>query len=320
MSDRCLVLANFGGPRTLSEVRPFLEALLTDRDVVRTPLPQPLHNLIFRRVAKKRAKKVSADYQAIGGSSPIYADTEAIGEALQERLQCPVFSFHRYLPSTHDRFFSQLGERETLVFPLFPQFTYATTGSIARLFAKRLSYPQLARTRWIKSYPTAPPFIAAYVQRIREAIRDEASTFLLFSAHGVPRRFIADGDLYRDECEASYRALKAHFPKAEGLLAFQSQFGPEVWIDPYTEAVAQDIATYAKERREVLVVPLTFTSDHIETLFEIEEMYLPPIRAAGYEARRVEALNRAPYWIDAIADIIQTSDRCNTEMLVRRSP
>ena len=108
MNPITYLIVNFGGPRTLKEVEPFLEALLTDKDVIRTKFPQVFHNLLFGRIARKRAKTVCHDYEKIGGGSPIWTDTEYVASELRHQLQAPVLTFHRYLPSTHASFIEEV--------------------------------------------------------------------------------------------------------------------------------------------------------------------------------------------------------------------
>lgn len=319
------LVANFGGPRHLKEVSPFLQALLTDQDVVRTGLPQPIHSWLFTRIAKRRARRIAHDYDAIGGKSPIYGDTEKVAELLRGRLNAPVSTFHRYLPETHPPFIEELSALSTdeiRVFPLFPQFTYATTGSIARWFQENLPERVVEKLRWIKSYPAHPGFITAQQQVIRKFLDannlKDSETILLFSAHGVPKRFVKKGDIYQQECEASFEAVMAAFPKVLGRLSYQSKFGPGEWLRPYTSDVSNNIRSWNNRRKHVVFVPITFTSDHIETLFEVEEEYMPPIREQGLQAYRVPALTHDPLWIDAIVDILQNDLLTPNAPLIRK--
>lgn len=320
-----LILANFGGPRSLEEIAPFLRSLLTDKEVIRSGLPQPLHNWIFSRAANKRAIKVAHDYESIGGKSPIYEDTETIAEKLRGELGCKILTFHRYIPSTHPAFKNEarkLIEDEILVFPMFPQFSYATTGSIALWFSNCL--PEIAsRLRWIKSYPAHPEYIGSFQASIRDfleknKLKDE-ETALLFSAHGLPLKFIEEGDLYKSECQRSFEEIGAAFPKALKKLSFQSKFGPGEWIRPYTDEFCEDVLNWNQGFSNVVFVPLSFTSDHIETLYEVEQLYLPIIRKNGLSAFRCPALNLRPDWIRSIAQIIASEHNFSSnQMLLRR--
>lgn len=318
MKKRIIILADFGGPRSIGEIESFLMELLTDQDVVRTNLWPFVHRFLFRRVARKRAKKIAHDYEKIGGKSPIFENTESLREILENELKTKVLAFHRYIPETHSSFFNtlhQYSDHEIHVVSMFPQFTYATTGSCARFFAKHLAPKILQKLRWVKSYPSHPQFIACWVESIRSLMREK--TFLLFSFHGVPLKFIDSGDLYLDECVASYNAVMEYFPNVPSIIAFQSQFGPDVWLKPSTQEVCEKIEKYIPNDHHVLVVPLSFTSDHVETLFEIEETYLPILHANNYSSERVPALNLNPQWIETLKSLIESSERTNNQMLIR---
>ena len=318
------VLANFGGPRNIAEVTPFLESLLTDRDVIWTKWPDFLHQFFFRRVARKRAGTVSKEYEHMGGKSPIFADTEEVAKQLRILLDAPVIPFHRYLPSTHPEFIAtiknEIGD-EIRVFPLFPQFTYATTGGIARWFQTYLPKSVVNRMRWIKSYPAHPAFVKAHQNSIHNFLKAKAlipeKTVFLFSAHGVPQAFVDEGDIYEDECRSSVKGVMAAFPQAIALLGYQSRFGPEEWIKPYTIDLCKNIHALRQGREDVVFIPISFTSDHIETLCEIERDYMSVIRDKGLLAHRVPALTLNSDWIDAIAAIVNEDNICNNKMLIR---
>ncbi|MBS0626075.1 MAG: ferrochelatase [Verrucomicrobia bacterium] len=318
------LLVNFGGPRSLSEVPHFLTELLQDRDLIRTKFPDFFHKWLFGRVARKRAKKIVHDYEKIGGRSPIYFDTEEIARKLSNLLESPVHTFHRYLPETHANSLRQIEAskaKEIRVIPLFPQFSYATTGSIARFLAQNLCCRTVNRLRWIKSYAGHPAFITSYQKRIADFLSEKnlapSEAILLFSAHGVPRSFICTGDLYETECEISYRRTLSHFPSSLGRLSFQSKFGRGEWLRPYTDETCESILDWNQNRRHVVFVPITFTSDHIETLFEVEELYLPLIRNRDLSAYRCPALNQEPYWIKALSHIAREENTVGTQMLIR---
>ncbi len=326
MNKVAYLLVNFGGPRHLAEIEDFLISLLTDQEVVRTPFPAFFHRWLFTRVAKKRTKKIAPDYAQIGGKSPIYEDTEAVARSVSEILGQEVITFHRYLPKTHPGFIQKLEAlpevQEIRVFPMFPQFSYATTGSIALWFKDHLSSRTWQKMQWVKSYPMQSGYLAAMQNCLREFLDShglkEEEVFLLFSAHGLPQRFIATGDVYQRECRLSYEEISGRFPLALSLLSYQSQFGKEKWIEPYTAEVCEKIEDRAQGRKNVVVIPLSFTSDHIETLFEIEEMYVGVIRKKGLNAFRCPALNQRKDWIRAIAEMFHAKETHNTQMLLRK--
>jgi ferrochelatase len=316
------LLVNFGGPRNLEEIPSFLTSLLCDKDVVRTKFPQFFHNWFFGRIARKRALKVSRDYEEIGGKSPIFEDTEWIAEALSKKLGAPVLTFHRYLPATHAESLKKIESTaaEITVLPLFPQYCSATTGSIARFFERHVKKETADKLRWIKSYAAHPAYIGAFERRIADFLvqqkLSEEKTVLFFSAHGVPQSFIDQGDIYQAECQNSYREILKGFPNALGLLSYQSKFGKGEWLRPYTDEQCEKALEWNQGRNEIIFVPLSFTSDHIETLFEVEKLYLPVIKAKGLMAYRCPALNREPYWIDALVEIFSNSETYPNQRLI----
>lgn len=324
-TKKTILLVNFGGPRSLSEVEPFLKELLTDREVIRTPFPQFIHNLIFRRTAKKRAKIVTHDYAGIGGKSPIYEDTEWVKSSLAEISGASILTFHRYLPETHNEFIatiSKLQEDEIIVFPFFPQFSYATTGSIAKWFCDHLPEQVVGKLRWIRSYCSHKEYISCSQTLLSEFLREnqlnEEESLLLFSAHGLPQVFIDTGDIYESECQLSFTEISKAFPKAKSVLAYQSKFGRGKWLEPSTEGVCEGILGLAENRKNVVVIPLSFTSDHIETLFEIEKLYLPIIETQGLNAYRCPALGRREDWIQTIGKILEGGNYSSTAALLRK--
>ena len=319
-----ILLVNFGGPRHLNEIAFFLNDLLTDRDVIRTKLPAAIHRWLFGRIARKRAGKIREDYELIGGRSPIYFDTEQIANLLNQKLH-PTITFHRYLSATHGESLAEIENcpEETIeVLPLFPQFSYATTGSIARFLDDHLSENAVKKLRWVKSFAAAEPFIRSYTNCIRSFLQQnqiaEEETILLYSSHGVPQSFIDTGDVYQAECIESFDAISKNFPRALNKLSFQSKFGPGQWIKPYTEQTCESVLSWNQGRKKIVVIPLSFTSDHIETLYEIESLYLPILVEKGLLAYRCPALNLEPQWIDSLIEIAKGPKFFSTDELIRK--
>jgi ferrochelatase len=326
MENKAYLLVNFGGPRDLNEIEEFLIELLTDQEVLRTPFPAFIHRILFTRVAKKRSKKVAPDYARIGGKSPLFEDTEAVAEKVSRKIGAEVVVFHRYLPKTHSDFIDKIEKlhavSEIRVFPMFPQFSYATTGSIALWFDTHLSQSIVNKLSWVKSYPDESSYIEAFEQCLRDFLTEKAlkeeETILLFSAHGLPQKFVDTGDIYERECKLTFDLLRKRFPKTLAKLSYQSQFGKEEWIRPYTTDVCEKINEWGNGRKNTVMIPLSFTSDHIETLYEMEELYLPLIRNAGLQAYRCPALNQREGWIQSIAEIFQGQKGMKNPMLLRK--
>lgn len=321
-----LLIVNFGGPRSSEEITSFLKSLLCDQEVIRTPLPGPIHRFLFSYIAKKRAKKVLPDYESIGGKSPIYYDTENVAAELRLQLFCKVLTFHRYLPATHPSFLRSIlleDIDEWVVFPMFPQFSYATTGSISRWFHEKLPKHIQNKIFWLKSYPNEEPYVDLFEKRIYnfmlEKKIEEKDCLLFFSAHGIPKKFVIEGDPYQRECEHSFLAINKKFPKALALLAYQSKFGPGEWLRPYTIDICHEIKKYAQDKKHVIFIPLAFTSDHLETLYEIESDYMPIVQENGYQAYRLPAFNDKSDWILTIKNLLtHLTQSVPNQMLLRK--
>jgi protoporphyrin/coproporphyrin ferrochelatase len=302
-----VLLVNFGGPRNQAEIGPFLRELLCDQDLIQTRLPAPLHRLIFSRTARKRTGLVAHQYSQIGGGSPIYGDTERLAQELRQQLNVQLLTFHRYLPATHPSFIKEMEAltEDVLVFPLFPQFSYTTTGSAARWLARHLSPRTLSRLRWIRSYCDHP----AWVDAVAAPLRSQHDATLLCSAHGLPVSYVEKGDPYQAECERSLRALLQRLPHLTGQLSYQSQFGKAEWLKPSTAQMCDQLT------QRTLIVPLSFTSDHLETLYEIEEEYLPRLRQRGIAAERIPAIGLHAEWVLPL--LHDRPNLCQTADLIR---
>ncbi len=281
-----ILLISFGGPRSFEEVEPFLKELLTDQEMVRTSLPVWLHCALFSFIAKLRAPVFVKKYALIGGASPIYEDTERLARELSQ----PVLPFYRYLPATHSTFLEKLASfqegAKITVLPLFPQYSVTTTGSAKVWFQRHVPPSICNKLKWIDSYATYLAFIHAWVERICSFLRErgipEEEATLLFSAHSVPQKVVDQGDPYQKECEASFNAVARAFPKAHACLAYQSKVGFGRWLQPATKAACSQ----EKLRPHVVFIPISFTSDHFETLYEIEHNYFPLLNARGLTPHR----------------------------------
>ncbi|MDA8773747.1 ferrochelatase [Chlamydiia bacterium] len=324
MAENPIIIVNFGGPRSIREIKPFLTSLLTDRDVVQTPLPKWINNGLFRLIALFRSRSIASSYEEIGGCSPIYDDTEFVANHLRQVQSRPVITFHRYIPATHKAFLNQLNQYkhadEMTIFPMFPQFTYATTGSIARWFWDNCPSTLVHKMRWIRSYPDHQAFVDAMVNVLEKHLNDhhlnQKNVTMIHSAHGIPKKFDRCGDPYQSECKRTFEAIKKKMPNVTHYLTFQSKFGPGEWIKPYTEQFCEESKNWLKPNHKVVFNPISFTSDHIETLFEIERDYMPILKEKGMDVYRAPALNRDKTWLTAIESIITTKDTVTTQMLV----
>ncbi len=325
VSPTGLVLLNLGGPADLASIKPFLYALFADREIIRLPGGAIGQWLLSRIIVRARLSKVTGYYAAIGGGSPILKYTMGQGEGLAQRLNTrrpdlapfkPYIAF-RYAPPTSDdalRAMRRDGVKRAVVLTLYPQYSVATTGSSLRELERALrrtglegAFELTTIDRWADR-PGYLDVLAAHVEEGLAAFPDgrrDAATVVM-SAHSLPMSFVAEGDPYPAEIEATFRGVLARLrePRPRCMLAYQSQTGPVAWLGPQTSDI---IATLGKEgRRDVLVAPIAFVSDHIETLYEIDVMFAEEAKAAGIaDFRRAESLNLDPRFLDALADVVE---------------
>ncbi len=312
-------MLNLGGPESLADVQPFLERLFADRELLRLPMQRVLGGVIARR----RAPRVAKLYQAIGGGSPIRRWTEAQGRGMCERLDLvsPDTAPHRFYisfrytaPFADDALQAMAADGITraVAFTQYPQWSCTTTGSSLNELQRALVRTRLAgRFSWslIDRWHLDHGFIASMAQVTREALlkvpgeeRDEA--LILFSAHSLPLSVIDRGDAYPAEVAASVAAVMRQLDVPNPhQLSFQSDVGPVRWLGPSTEVVLRQLG--ARRKQSVIVVPIAFTSDHIETLSELDIEYAHVARTAGVARYiRADALNAAPHFLDALCGIV----------------
>ena len=329
-----IVMMNLGGPATLDQVEPFLLELFADREIIKLPFQGWLGPFIARR----RAPKVRELYAAIGGGSPILRHTTVQGTGMVERLDrlSPETAPHgfyvafRYVKPTSDdalRSMATDGVERAIAFSQYPQFSCATTGSSLNELWRGLDRTGLRGAfEWslIDRWPVHPGFISAMTGTVRDGLerfppgtRDRV--LLLFSAHSLPLHIIDRGDPYPQEIGASVQGVVERLAVPNPyLLAYQSEVGPVRWLGPHTEQIIRMLGE--RGQKDVLVVPIAFTSDHIETLSELDRDYGALAKAVGItNYHRTPALNDRPDFIDALADIVRehlTSGRsCSTQYL-----
>jgi ferrochelatase len=315
---------NLGGPRTLDDVRPFLERLFADRDIIRFPGGRWGQRLLARLVVRARLPSVLRNYASIGGGSPIYQHTAAQLEGVAQRLtrRCghrfrPYIAFRYTRPSSEDALRAMYadGVEEVVVLTLYPQYSTATTGSSLRDLGRALDRTGLRaafRFRIVDRWYDHPGYLAALAGRVRESLAawppdQRPNVFCLFSAHSLPLSIVQGGDSYPEHVAATVRGVLAQLgpdAPARWSLAYQSQTGPVRWLGPRTEHVLRQLG--AQGERHVLVVPVSFVSDHIETLYEVDQLFAGAARQSGITTfRRTRSLNDEPAFLDALADLVE---------------
>lgn len=313
-----VLLLNLGGPATLAEVRPFLFELFADPELVRLPvsaLQKPLAWLL----STLRARRVARQYAQIGGGSPLRRLTEAQAVALQTELQqrglhARVAVAMRYGQPSTAAALDQLardGVTKLLALPLYPQFSVSTTGSSFKELAANLERrPDLQtwRVTYLQHWYDQPGYVATLAAQITAELTrfpdpHPAATQLLFSAHSVPQSYIDRGDPYLWQIQETVRLVTARLSNdSPAQLSFQSKVGPVKWLKPTT---AEQLQTLAQSgAKQVLVIPIAFVSDHLETLYELDIQYRQRATQLGIPYyRRLPALNCESGFIAALADL-----------------
>jgi protoporphyrin/coproporphyrin ferrochelatase len=305
-----VVLLNMGGPEKLSDVRPFLYNLFSDREIIRLGpffMQKPLAWLI----SKRRAPKSMKTYEKIGGGSPLTAITLAQGKALEKVLRqhgnYTVVSAMRYWNPDSDTALKKLADKgitKLIGLALYPHYSCATTGSSVQELKRAMarSGNDFSLTV-IESWPTQP----AYIKTLAHNIQETAATFapdlpqVVYSAHSLPVSFIEEGDPYVDHIKATIKHIE-EITQLPGTLCFQSRSGPVEWLTPSTPDTLDSLAK--KGCKNILMVPISFVSDHVETLYEIDMLYRDQAKELGMRLESSRSLNCDPSFIDGLKELI----------------
>ena len=313
MVRTAVVLMNLGGPDRLEAVQPFLFNLFSDPAILRMPALARLP--LARIIAWRRGRVALEIYRKLGGGSPLLANTEAQARALEAVLgplhRC--FVAMRYWDPTSEQAAREVADwaaDEVVCLPLYPQFSTTTTASSLaawRVSAKRrgIDYP----TRVVCCYPADPGFVEAIAGLIRPAL-DVAAGYgkpprLLLTAHGLPKRIVQAGDPYPDQVETTAAAVIAALnqPGLDWTICYQSRVGPLEWIGPATD---DEIRRAGKDGVPVVVAPISFVSEHSETLVELDLDYRDLAVASGVPAyHRVPTVGIEPGFIRSLAALVR---------------
>jgi len=322
-----VVLLNLGGPDSLQAVRPFLYNLFSDREIIRLG-PAFLQKPIAKLISTLRSGKTEHMYSQIGGKSPILDITTAQAKALEkmlnesrgERLFAPtdfkvyigMRYWQPYVKDTVDKII-QDGIEHLIVLSLYPHYSKATTGSAIADFKKAVAELQIINDKfqiqYIDRWYDFPPYIDSLAELISEGMKEfKGNDFeILYSAHSLPQSFIDEGDPYLEHINATIAAVNSSLVTRHSLLlkwhlSFQSKTGPVKWLEPST---GETIIRLAKEGcKNLLVVPISFVSDHIETLYEIDILYKKLAEKHGINLARCRSLNTYDKFILAMKQLI----------------
>ncbi len=311
-----VVLYNLGGPDGPNAVKPFLFNLFNDPAIMRQP--SPVRWLLAKLISSRRAPVARAIYAEIGGGSPILPETQKQADALQARLgndEYRVFVTMRYWHPFAEECASDVaswGADKVVLLPLYPQFSTTTTGSFLTVWKKAAAEAGIdAPTSSVCCYPDESGFIEAVAGLTAPAIEKAISSGpvrVLFSAHGIPKKFVSDGDPYQSHVEKAVSAIvrKLAIPDLDYLICYQSRVGPVEWLKPYTDGAIIDAA---KDGKAIVVVPVAFVSEHSETLVELDIEYGK--LAADHKAKayvRVPTVSAQEAYIEGLARLVHEDE------------
>ena len=321
MNERVgVVLLNLGGPDSLEAVEPFLYNLFCDPEIINFPLSFLFRKRLARFISSKRHPMIQEQYKKIGGKSPIVDLTGKQAELLEKNLRengldAKVYVAMRYWHPFTDAVIENLEKdkiERIVLLPLYPQFSKATTGSSFkewnRLIAEKPTLQNL-KTERVESYFDFPPFLDSVIERINQGLErfpagKRGRVHILFSAHGTPMKLVREGDPYSQQIRQTVEAVmkRAQFPQKHHL-CFQSKVGPQKWLTPSTPDTIEKLA--AEGVKNMLLVPVAFVSDHLETLFELGIEYRRLAMEKGVEQYEVtEGLNDSGKFIDALGQLV----------------
>jgi protoporphyrin/coproporphyrin ferrochelatase len=304
--DTAVALLNLGGPLRDRDVEGFLIRLFSDRDIIRFPGPAFLQPLIARLIARGRRREVEARYREIGGGSPILRETAAQAAALRKALREagrnePVKIVFRYTApraSGELRALRAQGIRRILPVTLYPHDCRATTGSSLVELEREARALGLEVMPGVLHYATDSDYLEALARPLVAALAELPEATVVFSAHSLPLKQVLKGDPYQREIEATVEALKARAGLRVATLAYQSKVGPIKWLEPELGSVLRTL-----RGRDVVVLPVSFVTEHIETLHELDILFRDVALAAGVRSyRRLPAPGADPGFIRCLAN------------------
>jgi ferrochelatase len=305
-----VVLLNLGGPERLEDVEPFLFNLFSDRMIIRLG-PAFMQKTIARFISRRRAPKSAQAYAKIGGGSPLGKITADQAKALEKELSAfgnfTVSVAMRYwYPRAQETLATLQNEdvQRIIALPLYPHYSLATTGSsVADLIEASQSFSPGFKVQTVESWPMQPNYISSLAATIQKgaAVFDEENPQVVYSAHSLPVKLIQEGDPYVEHLKQTINAVEA-ITGMKGRLCYQSRSGPVEWLSPSPPETLEELA---KEGcKNVLMVPISFVSDHVETLYEIDMLYRDMAHDLGIRLERSSSLNLEPEFINGLKELV----------------
>lgn len=320
---RCLgiVLFQLGGPDTLEAIQPFLYNLFCDPDIIDFPFARIGRRPLAKLIATTRAKKVEHHYSVIGGGSPIRRFTEGQARALESaldsygvRARCFVAMryWHPFTAEAVDGL-KRAGCDEVVLLPLYPHYSSTTVGSSLNEWNRH--YRENMPVHLVQSFYRDERYLDACIEKIEEALGRfplSHAPEIVFSAHSLPQSIIDKGDPYQREIEETVQLLKERGGwRNHSRLCYQSKVGASKWLQPSLHRTLRDLA--AEGVRDICIVPVSFVSDHVETLGEIDHEAREEAAELGIrQFEMTRGLNDSPKFIDALAHLVMNAAQPKT--------
>jgi ferrochelatase len=340
-----VVLFNIGGPNKISEVKKYLMNFFSDKYIIR--LPFLLRKFIAFMISRTRYKKTTAIYNSIGGFSPIFPNTKAQADLLEQKLnekndnvQYKVYISMRYWHPMSDEIIKNIelnkNYDQIILLPLYPQCSSTTTVSAYENWTKivkkisKNSEDFLKKTKLICNHYNHEKFIEAYYDLIlteaqkakTQAKQSNLKYKLFFSAHSIPEFLVTElGDPYKDQIiktvEKIVEKLKKNFDeKLEYIITYQSKVGKLKWLEPKTE---DELLIAAKNQIIPIVIPIAFVSENSETLFELDIDYKDLIRENGMKYFfRSPTVSCNEKYIECLINSIENAIQSNSNFPTKR--
>jgi ferrochelatase len=308
-----VVIYNLGGPNNKDEIEWFLFNLFSDKNIIN--LPNPFRYILAKLISRLRKEEATSNYDKLGGKSPLLKNTIKQKDALQEVLdkeQYKVFismNFCHPLPQETIKQITEYNPTNITLIPLYPQFSTTTTASFLEKWNLALSDSGLNCPQKITCcYYSQKEFISSITKILQtnyaQASKENGAPYVVFVAHGLPEKIIKSGDPYQWQVQSTMRLIveSSNIQNLDHILAYQSRVGPISWIKPYADQV---IIEASKKNKSILVVPISFVSEHVETLVELDLEYKELAMKNGAKAYyRAKTVSEDDQFIEGLKNIV----------------
>jgi len=313
-----LYVMYMGGPDSVQSIEPFLYNLFTDRDIIDFGIGEFPQRLLAKIISKKRSKKVAPEYEKMGGGSPqlpiLRSLLKKVASYYYQRFNVELETsigmcyYHPFIKDTVK--FLQTGQfRKIFVMTMYPQYSYTTSGAcFSRFFNEIKITPLKSSYKIIPHWHLNSSYNRCLVERILNAAKDLdmdiSDCHILFSAHSLPYYTVEKGDIYTDQLREQINFLVSECKPKSYSLSFQSKAGKMKWLEPSTKSEINRLIS--NKYNNIVICPISFVSDHIETLIEIDEEYTGYAKKMGLNIVRSKSLNDSDDFAISIIDILES--------------